>query len=156
MLLHDRLTVFFRSRKVPDPEEMASETLERVSQKLEAGVPLYTNNVVAYTFGVARNVLREARRNAYRHFSISLEQLDESELPVTLPVFQDKYVEANWEEVLRLLPTQDRHILVSYSVADYRQRKRLAVELGIGLESLRVRVARIRKKLGLPRLKSKK
>lgn len=58
--LRGKLTLFFEARRCIDPEGLADATLERVIQKLCEGTKVA--DLTGYSFGVAKNIIREDAR----------------------------------------------------------------------------------------------
>ena len=63
--LRQKLIIFFSSRRGPEPEESADDTLDRVSRRIDEGEPV--RDVSHFAYGVARLVLSESLRRVRRH-----------------------------------------------------------------------------------------
>ncbi len=140
----------FRWRGCSDPEGMADETIVRVTRKVGEMAGSYTGEPERYFYGVAKNVLREYGRKRDTALSTQPEQFVLPELPLE----QDDTTERRHhclERCLKKLQTSERKIVLryyeGYTTAKIAKRKKLAAELGVDLNALRVRVGRIRAKL---------
>jgi RNA polymerase sigma factor (sigma-70 family) len=140
----------FRWRGCSDPEGMADETIIRVTRRVSELVGSYVGAPERYFYGVAKNVLHEYGRNRDTSLSTQPEQFVLPELPVE----QDDSREHRYdclERCLKKLTARERKLIVRYyddnGSAKIAKRKKLAAELGIDLNALRVRVRRIRGKL---------
>lgn len=142
--LREKLEAFFRWRGLGGARELADETLDRIAKKLEAGEEIETTPT-RFALGVARFVALEAQRKSQREQP----ELVEAEAPP--PPAGDERVEG-LVRCLERLPPADRSLLLRYHEESRGQprisrRERLAKELGIELNALRVRAFRIRGRL---------
>lgn len=124
-------------------ERMADEALDRVAGRLARGTLSHIEKPFAYVRGVARNVAQEMLRERAR------------EALTAAVVFDDREPEqevdprlACMEDCLGQLPADQRRlILLYYERSSAEDRRRLADELGIGSNALRIRAHRIRRQL---------
>ena len=138
----ERLIFYFRHwRFWLEAEDMADETLRRVEKKIAAGAKVDTTPG-SYIFGFVRYVRLEWAKRPQR------EELN-SETPGPPPDPPDRML-ACMKECLGQLPATDRVLVIEY----YRpgkhakaERERLAVENGMTINGLRLRVWRIKRKL---------
>lgn len=158
-LTRAELIRLFRYRGCNSFNELADETINRVARKIEEGEVIPSQELTAYFYGVARNVLREYRRNPETS-APALEELPPSAQPSEDP---EKLVEMRaarraserrfqcFEKCKEKLPPETRRLIVSYYEGDegvkVRNRQRLARELNISVNSLRIRLHRIRERL---------
>ena len=140
--IRQRLCKLFVCRACPVAEELADETIDRVIAKIDGLAKTYVGDPRAYFYGVGRNVYLEWTRRP----SIPPPQ----PLPGTDPAGDDIEYES-LEECLGRLPQKDRDLIVEYyqdeKQAKIDHRKGLAERLGITLNTLRIRVYRIRARL---------
>ena len=154
-----KLITFFESRGCYRAEELTDTTINRVARRLIEGIDLYTADPVNFFFGVARKVLQEywdyeTRKNA----SVDLPgpPSEPSQDPRIMAeqqadrlVYEQKI--ACLEKCLDQLPPKNRELIIQYyyseSKTKIQNRKRLAEELGIQLNAVRIRALRIREKL---------
>lgn len=160
-LLRQKLHSFFERRGCLSPEDLANETLDRVSRKLSKGEGVSAQNLARYCYGVASHILREHWRSSVQD-AIYI-------LPIAhnVPIFESQQqteieTSANQETDISLhylqtcleqLPPEDRLLILKYY--EYgsddqpitEKRLRLAQNLGIGISALRVRAHRIRERL---------
>jgi DNA-directed RNA polymerase specialized sigma24 family protein len=143
---------FFRWRKCTAPEDLADEVFDRVGRQLERGEDIESPR--AYALGVARRVYLEVQRHPARRA-----------VPLDLPLLPDtrgdpegliERAEAERDVACRLaclhecldaLPPETRALFSRYhegkGQARIEQRKRLADELGVSNNALRIRICRI-------------
>jgi DNA-directed RNA polymerase specialized sigma24 family protein len=150
-----RLLVLFAARhtgSVVDTNALADETLDRVARRLHEGIVLETS-VESFVLGVARNVARE-KWKGIKEVEI---------LPAAHPVApepdspdfellreRDFALECLEKCLGELQPRPRSWVLQFYTGSGglkIAARKRLAGELGLDLNALRVRLFRIRAKL---------
>ena len=125
----------------PEPEDAAQEALLRGIKRMrqdqvQGSIP------VAFFFGIGRHLVQEGWRVRNRTV-LELEVFE-----ATHPVHWDKMAEDQlWlEELLNTVPEADRDLFQRYHQED---RKTLCQRLGISIQTLRVRVHRIRTSLEL-------
>ena len=129
---------------MPEAESLADETIDRVASKVEWLSLNYVGNPALYFYGVVQNILKEYLRKKPRpspqppvkEFANSEE--DEREL-----VCLDNCMEH--------VSIQNSSLVMKYyegeKQAKITNRRRLAEELGITLDALRIRAHRIRREL---------
>lgn len=152
--IRGRLVKYFEWQKCADPEELADETINRVTRGLESGKEIWSSNPLSFFYGVARNVSREQWR---RKETISLEQLGPRAHYFRQ---QDEVSEAEksqdeefycLEKCAGALPDDQRNLIVNYYFGEksmkIHRRKELANESGISMNALRIRAHRIREEL---------
>jgi DNA-directed RNA polymerase specialized sigma24 family protein len=136
--IHRRLIKLFIGRGCIVPEELADETITRVIKKVAEIADNYVGEPIAYFYGVARNVYLEHTKP--RPFVPPPPPPDP---PEELEKMSDCL-----DECMEKLPSDDRALILSYYQQDKQAkidyRKRLADELGIGMNALRIKVYRIR------------
>jgi DNA-directed RNA polymerase specialized sigma24 family protein len=129
-----------------DPEDLANETLDRVSRKVEAIGPDYRGAPIAYMIGVARNIRKEEYHARVRK--------PPRLVPATPPppnpeeqAFEERRLaclEGCMGEILR--PEEDR-LLLDYYRTGAAGRKALAQATGLSRSNLRKRTERLRWRL---------
>lgn len=137
------LIKFFESRGCHTPEEQADKTIDRVAKKVEQGMDAYAGEPVLYFHGVARHVLQEY----YRRRSGSL-------APLLYVPDDSGQAHRRMECMTRCfdsLPEASRSLMVEYCTFEPKRRnelrQRMATRLGISLNTLRIRVHRLREQL---------
>ena len=157
--LRRALFTYFAVRGAPAPEELTDETFDRVARRLSEGQSIFAANLTGYFYGVARNVRREslAKANALAPLP------DETAEPTSDVTPLDTMVEsldaresdrrlACLQKCLAQFPVEDRELVIGYyqdsGGAKIEARKLLAARLGLSLDSLRHKLARLRLKLG--------
>lgn len=154
-ILRRKLVFFFSVRSAPFPEDLADETISILTRKVSEGLDI--QNLSAYAFGVALNVLRNTLRRERKHVVERLDDVDLDRYAARHPTDYLKVFEQAVEPVsdcldqcLTELGSDDRNLLLKY----YKERKyssryraRLADQLGISLNALRLKVLHTRRKL---------
>lgn len=144
--LRDRITGLLGWWGSPRASELADETLDRVARKLDEGAEVRAGSLGAYVRGVARMVFYEASRQP---------QADPlpHDLDLSVPVTDDEQSPALvcFDRCLEKLSAADRKNLLRYyddaGERTIQARRRLADELGISTNGLRVRMHRLRDRL---------
>jgi DNA-directed RNA polymerase specialized sigma24 family protein len=147
-LIRLKLIRFFEWRDWTNPQDLTDETINRVARRLCEGEIIH--NLTSYVLGAARHLASEQRRELQKLQS-SLEQL-----PNYLQSLQtDKSSRIRLEcceACLSALSEENRKLIQSYYASDKRTKiedhRRTAEQLGISLNSLRIRAHRIKLKLG--------
>jgi DNA-directed RNA polymerase specialized sigma24 family protein len=141
--IRKRLIKIFVSRGSSTPEELADRTINRVAKKLPEIRANYVGNPAHYFSGVASNIFRESLRK---------EKAPVLMMPKTSQPDEDD--ERNYEcleKCMEKLAAGDRDLVLAYyqqeKQAKIDRRKRLAEQLGLGMNALRIRACRIRASL---------
>ncbi|HLL70417.1 MAG TPA: sigma-70 family RNA polymerase sigma factor [Pyrinomonadaceae bacterium] len=141
-----RLIKFFTCRGCYDAEDLADETISRVMFKVEELAPVYSGDPALYFYGVADKVQLEYFRNRKRGEAA---HTTAAALPPVEP--QDEEDARRYECLDRCmseLPPNNRHFIVEYyreeKGAKIANRKKLAEQLAVNLNVLRIRACRIR------------
>jgi RNA polymerase sigma factor (sigma-70 family) len=140
--IRQRLIRIFAARGCPDAEDLADETINRVTFKAPQITSSYEGDPAYYFYGVAKHIYQEAQRRR----------------PPAVPPVIDRpgeEVEAEYgclEECLqRRLTPESRELVIDYYQGEKRDkiehRKQLAARLGITQTTLRIRAHRIRAQL---------
>jgi DNA-directed RNA polymerase specialized sigma24 family protein len=142
-----RLVKFFHWRQAPFPEDLADETIDRVSQRLRDDPSVEPQSWPAYVHAFARNVLREHWKEQARHPPGPLAVASEPPLEAES---RERQLEC-LDRCLAALPEESRLVILRYyrlqGGAQIDVRRQLAQEHGIPLNALRLRVHRIRGRL---------
>jgi DNA-directed RNA polymerase specialized sigma24 family protein len=148
LLLRRKLLKFFAWSRAPFPDELADETLDRVSRRLAEGEVVRQLDPGAYVHGFARNVLRESWSRP------RLVRAPEAALAAA-PAAEQSAAERRsrcLDRCLARLPVESRRLLLAYyqteggaaKIASHRQ---LAAELNVSGGNLRLRLHRLRLEL---------
>lgn len=140
-----RLIKIFVCRGCASAEELADETINRVVSKVQEIVSNWEGDPALYFYKVAQNIYREWWRQMAR-------QVDG---PVDAPAISSIVVnEVEYEcleQCLRELDHDERSLVVDYYQNQGRtkieQHKKMAAEMGIAVNALRIRAHRIRLQL---------
>jgi len=151
-----KLVKFFQWGSCLEAEDLVDETFNRVAEKL-ASEKDGIEDVVAFTWGVAKRIRQEALRKGIK--TIRLPDLPGAEtFFVNRPVATDAQNELTGNHVrlkcfrkcIQCLSVEDRRLLLAYHSPKglrIEGRRRLAQENGITMLALRVRANRLRFKL---------
>lgn len=141
--IRKRLVKIFVCNGSKDPEGLADQTINRVARKVPEIESNYIGDPARYFCGVAANIFRESLRK--------------DRLPaITHPVPQqpdERYEHAylRLETCMEQLTAQERQLVVTYydheRNAKIDHRRRLAEEMGMSVNALRIRACRIRASL---------
>ena len=143
-----RLIKIFTCRGCLEPEELADETINRVSAKVTEVASSYSGDPALFFYGVAQKIhLEYLRKIQKKQTELSVESY---QLKVPTITLQDD-IEPEYEcleQCLEHLPNDNRKLVVQYyqqeKHAKIEHRKVLATELGIAVNALRIRAHRIR------------
>ncbi|HEU4770317.1 MAG TPA: hypothetical protein VFS77_23325 [Pyrinomonadaceae bacterium] len=135
-----RLIKIFTCRGCSEPEDLADETINRVTQKISDIAPEYEGDPALYFYGVARYVHHEYVRAQNR--------VPVQPVPVDVSDDDDERMYECLDQCVEHLPETSRELVLRYYDADKRvkieNRGKLAEELGIAANALRIRAHRIR------------
>jgi RNA polymerase sigma factor (sigma-70 family) len=144
------LVRIFARRGCSIPEDLADETIARVVGKVPEIASHYEGEPLRFVYAVARNVYREFSR---RPRTVSLEDQAPLEASSGDDSSLKERAHACLESCLSRLDTGDRRLIREYyrfeKSGKIDRRKELATDLGIALNTLRIRAYRIRKRLSL-------
>lgn len=144
-----RLIKILTCRGCPSPEELADETINRVASKVPEIVGTWEGDPSLYFYKVAQNIFLEWRRVTVRQVDVPVE---EAQSVPAVAAASDEIAEQDClERCLQQLAEGERTLMLEY----YRQqgqakidhRKKLATEMGIAVNALRIRAHRIRRSL---------
>ena len=147
-LLRKKLEDFFRFKGMYDPVTDADDTCNRAEEKLAKGSDI--PDITKFCLGIARNIVYEHLRNKKREEWAFLNFLEYS---------QDKSTEETVAKIKNLmkpcfeqLSTEDQELLIKYckvppGVDRAEHRLKLADSLNLSISALRIRVARLRRRL---------
>ena len=145
-LRHD-LARIFTFRGCADPEGLTDEVLDRVARKVHEIRPTYIGDPRLYFRAVANNVVKEDLKRVKTQ--VSLEEPEPREPAITENDEDDPEL---LDECLRLclqqLSAENRKLIMDYYAKEKQakidHRSELAQQFGISVETLRVKVYRIR------------
>jgi RNA polymerase sigma factor (sigma-70 family) len=147
-LRHD-LEKLFIWRRSADPEGLTDEVLDRVAKKVREVKPSYVGDPRLYFLAVANNLIKENFRKIKTH--ASLEEIDLSRRLTTEGEREDADIHDCLDTCLQKLSGDQRKLIIEYYAKEKQakidHRSELAQRFGISVETLRVRVFRIRASL---------
>ena len=149
-----RLVQVFQWRGCESSEDLADETFDRVSRRLEGGETIRAADPAVYFYGVARNVLKEywtERRKERRPESAAFST---RELPASTRDLGEREIDERLEcldQCLARLSEQNRSLITVYYQSErsgkIADRLDLARRMGVSHGALRIRAHRIRRQL---------
>jgi DNA-directed RNA polymerase specialized sigma24 family protein len=154
-----KLMKFFECQGCLSPEEYTDATIDRVAKAIDQSVEIRTSEPVLYFQGVARNVLKEYWRKPERKwatFDTLLPSQHPGEDPVEMEAqaLESRTMEQRYhclQGCAQELPPVYRELIVQYYYATGRtkieNRERLAREMKVTVNALRIRAHRIRAEL---------
>ena len=147
-----RLIKIFTCRGCYEAEELADETINRVTAKVGHIASEYQGDPALYFYGVSQKIQLEYARKHLRDAELSSDMGGANSIHANMnPVDEDEPEYECLERCLAKLPPENRELVLAYyqqekqAKIDYR--KRLATELGIAVNALRIRAHRIRRAL---------
>jgi DNA-directed RNA polymerase specialized sigma24 family protein len=151
--LRVRLVKYFEWRNSETPEELTDAVFDRITKKITAGEQI--RNINAYSLTVAGFVFKEDLRSRPRLFQsiedgTGMENLIVANSPRELGETVDLRLDC-LDKCLSEFPDEHRRLVTAYYDTDERtmiaMRKALADAAGISLNTLRIRVCRLKAKL---------
>ena len=146
--LRSKLIRIFARRGCAIPEDLADETISRVSARIDEIADTYVGDPVRYFYGVARNVHLEYTRRPY---TVPLKDDARTSDIASFETEPDEETLTYLDLCMKRLSAQDQKLILEYyqhdKSAKIDTRKRLADGLRIGLNALRIRAYRIRRQL---------
>lgn len=146
-MIRRKLIRLFEWRGCEFPEDLADVTLDRVAKRIAEGVEIRSADPFGYICGFAHLVYKEEWRRVARENKILKNDWPPPNPPEDEP--DDRRL-ACLRRCLDQRPSDQRHLLLEYYKGEngnIRHRKKLADELGIPINALRIRVHRVRRKL---------
>lgn len=148
--LRRSLVKIFAWNRCGDPEGLTDETFDRVARQIDSLMDTFEGNPKLFFYGVARNLIKEDQKKAKSYISI-----DDVDVPAEAPQLIDDEDDDLREECLRdclkELTRDKRELILAYYAKEKQpkieDRARLAQQIGVSIETLRVRMCRIRASL---------
>ena len=147
-LRHDLAKLFIWGR-CADPEGLTDEVLDRVAKRIHEVKPGYVGDPRLYFLAVANNIIKENFRKIKTHASLT--EVDLSQQLTTENEQENADIQDCLETCLKRLSSDRRELIMQYYAKEKQakidHRSELAQRFGISVETLRVRVFRIRASL---------
>lgn len=141
-----RLIRIFLGRGCSEAEELADETINRVTQKLPQVAADYVGEPTLYFYGVANKIHLEWLRKQKK-----ISRLPLGETNNRPPAESDTAEYECLQSCLKTLPADQRQLIVEYyrneKSAKIEKRREIAKKLGINVNALQVKAFRIRARL---------
>jgi DNA-directed RNA polymerase specialized sigma24 family protein len=149
-----RLVRIFTCRGCFEAEDLADETINRVSERVTELAASYEGDPALYFYGVSQKVhLEYLRKRQKTQAEVPVNFVGSKDVPI-ISLADD--IEPQYEcleKCLEHLPANNRELVVQYyqqeKHAKIEHRRQLAMELGIAVNALRIRAHRIRLALQL-------
>lgn len=148
-----RLVLYFTRKRCVVPDDLADETLHRVTRRLEEQGTITDATPARYCYIVAKFVLLEHLRDPGRHHARDADARDDARTPVTPPdeAADRERLHACLDGCLRALEPGDRELILDYYRDEHRarieRRRRLAAALSLSANALAIRACRLRDRL---------
>jgi RNA polymerase sigma factor (sigma-70 family) len=145
--LRQELTKIFTWNHCSDPESLTDEVFDRVAKKVHDVRPTYVGDPKLYFYGVARNLIKEIPKKIKAQISL------EGTEPASDPRREAQQETAAMREdclrsCLQKLSKDKRELILAYYARDKQakidHRTEMARQMGISVETLRVKAFRIR------------
>jgi len=144
--LRQDLARIFSWNRCNDPEGLTDEVFDRVAKKIQNLRQTYEGDPRLYFYGIARNLIKENLKKVKTQ--VSLAGIDTPDTSGSEDSEESELVENCLQQCLQKLSSEKRELILNYyakekqAKIDYRTE--MAKELGTSVETLRVRVHRIR------------
>lgn len=150
--IRTRLIKIFTCRGCSDAEDLADETMNRGASKIDEIAPGYEGDPALYFFGMVHWVHQEyIRKCKMRQADVSPEIVDDCAVIMNFLPDDDEAEFDCLERCMGGLPAANRTLVLEYyqqeKQAKIDHRKKLAEEMGIAANALRIRAHRIRRAL---------
>ncbi len=152
-LIRLHLIKMFEGRGCNSSVDLADEVINRVIRRMEGGEEIIPATMTNYFYGVARNVLREYQRSP-ESLLHSIDSPDIIEASLEKSIFNADSADSADREMdclescLKELPLETQHLILAYydwEAGDkIASRRRLAEQMGVSLNTLRIRAHRVR------------
>ena len=144
--LRNDLTKIFAWNRCPDPDGLTDEVFDRVGRKVHDVRPNFEGDPKLFFYGIARNLIKESPKRIKKQVSI-----EDTDLPATESPVEDESAtmrEDCLNACLQKLSPEKRELILGYYAKEKQakidHRTELARRMGISVETLRVRVHRMR------------
>lgn len=138
-----KLLRIFEWNRVGPVDELADETFNRVARHLLEGKEI--SNPIGFIVGVAKVIAGEVRR---KRKPVSLDDVTEVQQQIEPEPVEPNPRQSCFDHCLAELPSEKRYLIVEYYKHEkgdkIKRRQKLADELGIPMNALRIRAHRIR------------
>jgi len=147
-----KLRRIFEWRGCPYPDELVDETMNRVAHKVAGGVEVRSEDPFRYFCGVAQMVFKEVLRDQRRKQE-ALAEVRYAEETTSEPETTEEGDErlSCLQECMDALSGDHRRLILDYYEGEggkrIQRRKKLAADLGVAMNALRIRAFRLRNQL---------
>ena len=148
-IIRVKLLRFFEWRSCDSPDHLVDEAFDRVMRRIDEGQTI--TNLTAYFYETARLIFMESLKEKNRTAAAMVENTPSTVAPVDVVDTNDEPRVQCFDDCLAGLPVESRKLILAYYESDKHEkivhRKKMAIELAIPLNALRIRAHRIRKDL---------
>jgi RNA polymerase sigma factor (sigma-70 family) len=143
------LIVIFSCRGCANAEDLADETINRVTRRVQDLADSYVGDPAPYLYATAHRIYLEQAKSSSAFVPLpASRELQAIDPKVEEQASEEERAYECLEQCLQQLAPASRKLVLQYYQKDRQakidERKRLAQELGIPLNALRIRVHRIR------------
>ena len=148
-----RLVLYFTRKRCVVADDLADETLHRVTRRLEEQGTITDATPARYCYIVAKFVLLEHLRDPGRPRGGEVDARDDARVPVAPPADDpdQERLHACLDGCLGSLEPGDRELILDYYRDEHRarieRRRRLAAALSLSANALAIRACRLRDRL---------
>ena len=143
-----KLLRFFEWRSCDSPEHRVDEAFDRVMRRIDEGQTI--TNLMGYFYETARLIFMESLKEKSRTAAI-VENTPTTVAPVAGADTTEEPRVQCFDDCLAELPVESRKLILGYYESEKHEkivhRKKMAIELEIPMNALRIRAHRIRKDL---------
>ena len=144
--LRNDLTRIFTWNRCADPDGLTDEVFDRVARKVHQVRQTFEGDPRLYFYAVARNLIKESPKRVKKQ--VSLEDINPTAPETSKEDESASMREECLHSCLQELSTEKKTLVLSYYAEEKQakidHRTEMARQLGISVETLRVRVYRIR------------
>jgi DNA-directed RNA polymerase specialized sigma24 family protein len=151
-LLRQRLLKFFEWRNCEMPEELTDIVFDRVLKKIGEGEQI--QQITAFASTVAQFVFKEYLRSNERQNQLIEDAPEVQNIKAKESEIVDEFVELRqncFEKCLAEFDAENRKFIIAYYTTDEKTmiaaRKKLAEELNLNLNTIRIKACRLKSKL---------
>jgi RNA polymerase sigma factor (sigma-70 family) len=151
--IRQSLVRIFAWRGFADPEGLADETIDRVTDRVDELKTSFVGDPARYFYSVAKRLALEEQRRAKSHTLLEESSAVVSPEPTEESADSSELASECLKRCIQRLSPENREMVMSYYLKEKRakidHRRRLAERLGIEINALRVRMYRLRSGLEL-------
>jgi len=148
-VIRHRLIEYFNHRNCATAEDLTDQTIDRVVKILPSIISQFSGKPIRYCYGVARYIHKEHLRRQ-SHTDAGTVTETQPDRPQQSYTDEQEIVDHCLENCLKKLDAQKRQTFIHYYLVDHTKnnfRQRLADQLGITINALRLKMLRLKEEL---------